>query len=137
MIFSLSRRRKSAPSRGSSTGTSTGPSTGTSTGACPYLSGDLASAAPVQGAPVTPYVDRREAERFVRQFHHEQPSAGDMTGRLRAVLAEIDRTGTYEHTPGELAFGARVAWRNAARCIGRDTIGRGHGHDDGPRRESR
>ncbi|MEU8621620.1 nitric oxide synthase oxygenase [Streptomyces sp. NPDC048623] len=62
---------------------------------------------------------RREAERFVRQFHEEQPQAGDAEPRVREVLAEIDRTGTYVHSPAELAFGARVAWRNAARCIGR------------------
>ncbi|MEF9886606.1 nitric oxide synthase oxygenase [Streptomyces sp. P9-A4] len=64
-------------------------------------------------------MDRGEAERFIRQFHHEQPTAGDAAPRVRAVLAEIGRTGTYEHTADELAFGARVAWRNSARCIGR------------------
>ncbi|WP_063991980.1 MULTISPECIES: nitric oxide synthase oxygenase [unclassified Streptomyces] len=64
-------------------------------------------------------MDRAEAERFIRQFHHEQPAAGDAAARVRAVLAEIGRTGTYEHTAEELAFGARVAWRNSARCIGR------------------
>ncbi|MFF6776629.1 nitric oxide synthase oxygenase [Streptomyces sp. NPDC012637] len=62
---------------------------------------------------------RQEAERFVRQFHREQPQAGDVERRLREVLTEIGRTGTYTHSPAELAFGARVAWRNAARCIGR------------------
>jgi len=35
------------------------------------------------------------------------------------VRAEISETGTYRHTPDELTFGARVAWRNSARCIGR------------------
>ena len=39
--------------------------------------------------------------------------------RIRVVLSEIERTGTYTHTLDELTFGARVAWRNAARCIGR------------------
>ncbi|MCF7553259.1 nitric oxide synthase oxygenase [Pseudonocardia sp. WMMC193] len=39
--------------------------------------------------------------------------------RLAAVRAEIDATGTYEHSADELLFGARVAWRNSARCIGR------------------
>jgi nitric-oxide synthase, bacterial len=34
-------------------------------------------------------------------------------------MDEIDTTGTYWHTAEELAFGARVAWRNNARCIGR------------------
>ncbi|MEX0172678.1 nitric oxide synthase oxygenase [Streptomyces sp. LMG1-1-1.1] len=63
--------------------------------------------------------DPREAEEFVRQFHREQPGAGDAECRIRAVRSEIERTGTYEHTAEELAFGARVAWRNAARCIGR------------------
>ncbi|MER7751685.1 nitric oxide synthase oxygenase [Kitasatospora sp. NPDC097643] len=55
----------------------------------------------------------------MRQFHHERPAAGDPAARVRAVLGEIDRTGSYEHTPAELAYGARLAWRNAARCIGR------------------
>ncbi|MFF3491817.1 nitric oxide synthase oxygenase [Streptomyces sp. NPDC002795] len=39
--------------------------------------------------------------------------------RLAEVDAELAATGTYTHTPQELAFGARVAWRNANRCIGR------------------
>ncbi|MEV4611268.1 nitric oxide synthase oxygenase [Kitasatospora sp. NPDC049258] len=60
-----------------------------------------------------------EAVAFVRQLHHERPGAGDPEQRIRQVLAEIDRTGSYRHTPEELAFGARVAWRNSARCIGR------------------
>ncbi|MFJ4680568.1 nitric oxide synthase oxygenase [Kitasatospora sp. NPDC088783] len=72
-------------------------------------------------APHTPQPAQlpAQAELFVRQFHDEQPAAGDPAARLRQVLGEIERTGTYRHTPAELAFGARVAWRNAARCIGR------------------
>ncbi len=106
LIFSLSRRRKSAP---------------TST-ACPYASGPggaPAGAVAPPGPPGVPPVDRLEAEAFVRQFHREQPGAGDAERRVREVRSEIDRTGGYEHTAEELAFGARVAWRNAARCIGR------------------
>ncbi|MFD7613930.1 nitric oxide synthase oxygenase [Streptomyces sp. NPDC059828] len=64
----------------------------------------------------------REAEEFLRLFHHEQPTAGGpaaLTARIAAVRAEIDATGTYRHTPAELAHGARVAWRNSNRCIGR------------------
>nr|WP_245791529.1 nitric oxide synthase oxygenase [Actinacidiphila rubida] len=56
---------------------------------------------------------------FVRQFTAENPRAGDPAHRIAEVTAEIERYGTYEHTPAELTFGARVAWRNAARCIGR------------------
>ena len=40
-------------------------------------------------------------------------------GRCAAVMAEIDATGSYRHTSAELEFGARVAWRNSNRCIGR------------------
>ncbi|MFE3068584.1 nitric oxide synthase oxygenase [Streptomyces sp. NPDC059247] len=105
MIFSRSRRN-SAPA---------------ATGTCPYAHGHPTPTAPAPGAraPRADLVDRAEAERFIRQYHREQPTAGSPEGRLREVLAEIGRTGTYTHTPEELAFGARVAWRNSARCIGR------------------
>ncbi|MEU6344560.1 nitric oxide synthase oxygenase [Streptomyces sp. NPDC046977] len=62
---------------------------------------------------------RALAADFVRQFHTEFPAAGDPGRRLAAVLAEIEATGTYRHTREELVFGARVAWRNNTRCIGR------------------
>ncbi|WP_229689616.1 nitric oxide synthase oxygenase [Microbispora bryophytorum] len=64
-------------------------------------------------------IDRREAENFIRLHHAENPVAGPVERRLREVFAEIDRTGTYTHTTGELTFGARVAWRNSNKCIGR------------------
>ena len=58
------------------------------------------------------------AERFITLFHTEN-RAGPPDRRLRQVHREIETTGTYWHTPAELAFGARVAWRNSSRCIGR------------------
>ncbi|MFC9974147.1 nitric oxide synthase oxygenase [Spirillospora sp. NPDC127200] len=61
----------------------------------------------------------RAAEEFIRTFHAEDRRAGPPEPRLRRVRAEIDATGTYRHTPAELAYGARVAWRNSSRCIGR------------------
>ena len=70
--------------------------------------------------PVPHAVDPAEAEAFHRLHHAEatrRPT--DPDARVAAVRREIDRTGTYVHTGAELAFGARVAWRNAARCIGR------------------
>ncbi|MFE7517022.1 nitric oxide synthase oxygenase [Streptomyces sp. NPDC057540] len=103
MVFSLGRRRKAA-----------------AVSTCPFT-----SASPSDGpdgpspAPAPRVTDRREAEDFLRQFHREQPGAGDAERRVREALAEIGRTGTYAHTPAELSFGAQVAWRNAARCIGR------------------
>src|SRR5260370_41723773 len=58
------------------------------------------------------------AERFITQFHNET-HAGPPGRRLAHVEREIETTGTYWHTPAELEFGARVAWRNSSRCIGR------------------
>ncbi|MFD8781839.1 nitric oxide synthase oxygenase [Kitasatospora sp. NPDC059599] len=69
--------------------------------------------------PPPPFTDPDQATDFIRQFHHERPAAGGPGPRLRAVLDEIDRTGSYRHTPAELTYGAKLAWRNAARCIGR------------------
>jgi nitric-oxide synthase len=39
--------------------------------------------------------------------------------RLADVQQAIESTGTYTHTFEELEHGARVAWRNSNRCIGR------------------
>ena len=39
--------------------------------------------------------------------------------RLNQVLNSIEKTGTYELTSSELTYGAKLAWRNAPRCIGR------------------
>jgi nitric-oxide synthase len=52
-------------------------------------------------------------------LHHTEERLGDPARRIAAVHAEIADTGTYRHTTEELVFGARVAWRNANRCIGR------------------
>src|SRR5260370_33126781 len=59
------------------------------------------------------------AERFITLFHDENPGAGASADRMRQVRAEIGAHGTYRHTPSELEFAARVAWRNSSRCIGR------------------
>ena len=58
------------------------------------------------------------AEQFITLFHSEN-RLGPPDRRLRHVRREIEASGTYWHTPAELAFGARVAWRNSSRCIGR------------------
>jgi nitric-oxide synthase, bacterial len=64
-------------------------------------------------------MDRQAAEDFLRLFHHENPQSGPLAPRLREVMASIERTGHYDHTFAELQYGARVAWRNSSRCIGR------------------
>jgi len=60
----------------------------------------------------------RQASDFVLQFYKEN-SLGDHRQRLQNIREEIERTGTYVHTPEELTYGAKVAWRNSNRCIGR------------------
>lgn len=63
---------------------------------------------------------RDEALSFVRRHHREAGLSDDALAlRLRAVRRALARHGHYEHTPEELAFGARIAWRHHARCIGR------------------
>jgi nitric-oxide synthase len=63
---------------------------------------------------------REEAVAFLRRFHAENglPAAA-LRDRQREVIASLARHGHYDHTPEELGFGARLAWRNHARCIGR------------------
>ncbi len=64
--------------------------------------------------------DLAEARDFLRRFYIEHPDQPvTFARRLYQVAAEIENTATYAHTSDELAFGARVAWRNSARCIGR------------------
>jgi len=65
-------------------------------------------------------VDQSEAEAFLTAFYGEHPDAGDVVARLRAVRTQVAATGMYEHTPAELAYAARAAWRHSARCTGRD-----------------
>lgn len=60
-----------------------------------------------------------EAEAFLRQFYYEIGGETPFSERLDAVRSDILGTGTYRQTYDELAFGARLAWRNSARCIGR------------------
>lgn len=68
--------------------------------------------------PAAP-VDPGEAEDFLRQCYVENPRLGPVEPRLAIVRAQIAATGTYVHTPDELTHGAKMAWRNASRCIGR------------------
>ncbi|WP_254450375.1 nitric oxide synthase oxygenase [Cohnella herbarum] len=62
----------------------------------------------------------REAEQFIRLFHEETGrSSEDCEIRLTEVARSLRETGTYRHTIEEITYGARLAWRNNSRCIGR------------------
>jgi nitric-oxide synthase len=75
----------------------------------------------LRNALLTKSVDAAEAEDFLRLFHTEVPATTETAAkaRIEQVRDQIAATGSYTHTPAELAFGATVAWRNSARCIGR------------------
>jgi nitric-oxide synthase, bacterial len=95
-----------------------------------FLPRDACPARPFAAVPPSlesdPSVDnscKREAElaeamEFLEQFYEEN-AAADRRGRLEQVRLSMLDSGTYRHTRAELAWGARVAWRNSARCIGR------------------
>lgn len=61
----------------------------------------------------------QEAKAYLEQFFTENGAIGGFASRWREVEDEIRRTGTYWQTVEEITFGARLGWRNAARCIGR------------------
>lgn len=62
-----------------------------------------------------------EAMEFLRMYYAERGYGGrvGLAERQAEVLEEITLTGSYRHTTEELTFGAKVAWRQSARCIGR------------------
>jgi len=68
----------------------------------------------------SPAERREEARAFIRQFCVESGKPDTYCRqRVKEVIREISRHNYYEHTAEELAYGARVAWRNHGRCIGR------------------
>lgn len=61
-----------------------------------------------------------EAQAFVRLFCSETGRDEQfLQKRLLEVKRAIKQDNYYHHSAEELAFGARVAWRNHARCVGR------------------
>src|SRR5262249_49735957 len=60
-----------------------------------------------------------EASAYLYGFHQEHGMLNVSPERLNQVQVEIEQTGIYRQTYEELAYGAKVAWRNNTRCIGR------------------
>ncbi|XP_016305027.1 nitric oxide synthase, inducible-like [Sinocyclocheilus anshuiensis] len=58
---------------------------------------------------------------FIDQYYKsfKIPNQTEHQARIDRVTLEITLTGSYTLTTDELAFGAKHAWRNAPRCIGR------------------
>ncbi|XP_067834486.1 nitric oxide synthase 1-like [Heptranchias perlo] len=62
-----------------------------------------------------------KAKDFLKQYYTAMKRADGPahTQRLTEVERDIESTGTYQLTETELTFGAKLAWRNAPRCVGR------------------
>lgn len=61
-----------------------------------------------------------EAKNFIQTMYGElNYSNHNISERIAEIEEEIKRTGTYTHTYEELSYGAKMAWRNSNRCIGR------------------
>jgi len=59
-----------------------------------------------------------QASTFIRQFFEENKLEGK-DSRIDQISTEILQKGIYHLTEEELIFGAKLAWRNSNRCIGR------------------
>lgn len=84
--------------------------------------GDAASGSPLARRlrRLSPAERREEARAFLDAFHDAAGAGqGAREARWAEVRRQIARSGSYVHTPEELAYGARLAWRNTGRCIGR------------------
>jgi nitric-oxide synthase, bacterial len=65
-------------------------------------------------------IEIKDAEAFIRNCYIELDKSSEQTAaRIRQISQEIESTGTYTHTFEELEQGAKMAWRNSNKCIGR------------------
>jgi nitric-oxide synthase len=85
---------------------------------CPVTGASASPATATVRPATTPASLGEQAESFVRQVAAER-GAPLHPARLARVRHELEHSGTYWHTSAELTHGARMAWRNSARCIGR------------------
>ncbi|MGI2327938.1 nitric oxide synthase oxygenase [Planococcus sp. YIM B11945] len=68
--------------------------------------------------PRTAFIE--EAIEFIDLCYGElSKTKEEISRRATEIIKEINDTGTYIHTFEELEHGARMAWRNNNRCIGR------------------
>ena len=71
-----------------------------------------------------PLVVDKNLRDAVSEFYNEvaselEWSKGILRKRMVEINLEIIATGTYTQTSQEIEIGARLAWRNSAKCIGR------------------
>ncbi|KAM9468990.1 nitric oxide synthase, inducible-like [Clarias gariepinus] len=78
----------------------------------------------IRSTPVSPPSTNElitQAIDFINQYYKsfKNSKIDEHLARVTEVASEIENSGTYQLTLEELAFGAKQAWRNAPRCIGR------------------
>ena len=61
----------------------------------------------------------QEAVSFQRQFYYEVGSEAPYADRDREIRTAFASSSPHRHSVEELSYGARIAWRNSTRCIGR------------------
>nr|CBV37021.3 nitric oxide synthase [Stramonita haemastoma] len=61
------------------------------------------------------------AKEFLEQYYTsiKRLNTAAYQKRVQEIQGCIERSGTYDLTTAELIYGAKTAWRNAPRCIGR------------------
>ena len=69
--------------------------------------------------PVDESCPMDEARSFLDSYRREVEPTFPLEARLHEVAAEWRETGQWQLTHAELGFGARLAWRQAERCVGR------------------
>jgi nitric-oxide synthase len=67
----------------------------------------------------TPATPLEQARAMLRDCYAEAGAPSAFEPRWKQVEDEFSRTGTYRQTYEEIVYGARVAWRNSVKCIGR------------------
>lgn len=60
-----------------------------------------------------------KAKAFIERCYIELGQPESIAARLEEIQSDIELKGYYEHTFQELEHGAKMAWRNSNRCIGR------------------
>ncbi|KQL36145.1 MULTISPECIES: nitric oxide synthase oxygenase [Bacillaceae] len=62
----------------------------------------------------------KEAKDFINTYYDEIGQSNEKKqARLREIEKEILKKGCYEQTLDEITYGAKMAWRNSNKCIGR------------------
>ncbi|KAE8594972.1 hypothetical protein XENTR_v10015399 [Xenopus tropicalis] len=76
---------------------------------------------PLPEGPKSPEELLPKAKDFINQYYSSIKRAQSKSHleRLKEVEEEIVSSGTYQLKQNELIFGAKQAWRNASRCVGR------------------